>query len=178
MRIIAGKHKGRKFPELKASGVRPTLDRVRENFFNIISQKVQNSTFLDLFSGSGAMGIEALSRGAKQVVFCDKSREIVSYISKIGDMLGEKFEIYCSDYRSVLKRLQDSFDIIYLDPPYEMDGNEVLNELYSSTVCGQDSIVVYERSSEKSFELKSNFEIIDERKYGIAVLTFLRKKNG
>ncbi len=178
MRIIAGKYKGRKLPELKASGVRPTLDRVRENFFNIISQKIQSATFLDLFSGSGAMGVEALSRGAERVVFCDKSKEITSHISKIGTMLGEKFEIYNCDYRVLLKRMNEQFNIIYIDPPYETDGNQVLDEIYNSQVCGEDSLLVYERSAEKKFEIKSNFEILDERKYGIAVLTFLKKKNG
>ena len=178
MRIIAGKYKGRKLPELKASGVRPTLDRVRENFFNIISNKIVDSTFLDLFSGSGAMGVEAISRGAERVVFCDKSKEIVSYILKVGSLLGEKIEIYNSDYRAILKRLDLSFDIIYVDPPYETDGNEVLNDIYQSSVCDENSLVVYERSFEKPFVNGTDFEVLDERKYGIAVLTFLRKKNG
>ena len=79
MRIIAGLYKGRKLPELKANGVRPTLDRVRENLFNIISQRVDGASFLDLFAGSGAVGVEALSRGAEKVVFCEKSKEVVSH---------------------------------------------------------------------------------------------------
>ena len=75
MRIIAGKHKGRKLLPLVGDDARPTLDRVRENLFNILSNRVVGANFLDLFAGSGAVGIEALSRGAGKVVFCDKNPE-------------------------------------------------------------------------------------------------------
>ncbi len=178
MRIIAGRHKGRKLPELKADGVRPTLDRVRENLFNIISSEVKESKFLDLFTGSGAVGYEALSRGADKVVFCDKSRAVIEHVKKIGQMLGVQPETFCGDYKSNLSRLSgEIFDIVYLDPPYEMKEKEVLDALYSSKVIDENSLIIYERPTEKSFECIKNYEIKDERRYGIATLSIMRIKN-
>lgn len=179
MRIIAGEFRGRKLPELKQSGVRPTLDRVRENLFNILSSKVKNCNFLDLFSGSGAIGFEAISRGANKVVFCEKSKGICAYIKSIGQMMNLTVNLINCDYTDALKRLNgEKFDVIYLDPPYEFDGNEVLNNLSKTDIFNEDTIIVYERLSEKKFSLDCDaFTIFDERKYGVATLTFMRKKD-
>ena len=178
MRIIAGQFKGRKLPELKANGVRPTLDRVRENLFNIISTKVRDCSFLDLFSGSGAIGVEALSRGAKNVVFCDKSKDVCKHLMKIGELLSIKLNVINADYKLSLKSFTAPFDIIYLDPPYEMDGSIVLNELQESKACSDKTLIIYERLREKEFSLPTGYILVDERKYGITTLTFLRKNYG
>ena len=179
MRIISGKYRGRKLKDLKADGVRPTLDRVRENVFNIIAPNVRDSVFLDLFSGSGAIGFEALSRGAKEVVFSDKSKEVVEHLKLNAKMLGESVTIINSDYKLTLSRLGGKrFDIVYLDPPYEFDESEVLYELSKSKILDTETLVIYEHNSEKPFENKENlFTVTDERKYGIATLTFLRKED-
>ena len=179
MRIIAGEFKGRKLPELKEEGVRPTLDRVRENIFNIISSKVKNANFLDLFAGSGAVGIEALSRGAKNVVFCEKSSKVANYIKKIGETLKINLNVLNCDYKDALKRLNgEKFDVIYLDPPYSFNENEVLSNLANFDLLNEDGIVIYERLSDKKFTLVSErFIAFDERKYGVATLTFMRRKD-
>lgn len=177
MRIIAGRFRGRKLKDLKADGVRPTLDRVRENLFNIISQDVRDSIFLDLFAGSGAIGFEALSRGAKEVVFSDLSKAVVEHVKTNAKMLGESVSVIHADYKSTLLRLADKrFDIIYLDPPYEFNEKELLYELSKSKILDSETLVIYEHNSEKPFKNEENrFSIVDERKYGIATLTFLRK---
>ncbi len=176
MRIIAGRFRGRKLKELKADGVRPTLDRVRENLFNIISQDVRDSVFLDLFSGSGAIGFEAMSRGASEVVFSDLSKAVVEHIKSNAKELGESVTVICADYKSTLKRLGKRFDIVYLDPPYDFNETELLYELSKSKILDTKTLVIYEHNSEKPFKNDENrFCVVDERKYGIATLTFLRK---
>ncbi len=179
MRIIAGNFRGRKLPELKEEGVRPTLDRVRENLFNILSSQIKDSVVLDLFAGSGAIGFEALSRGASEVVFCEKSPKISTYIKKVAEILAVKPSVLVSDYKSALNRLNGKrFDIIYLDPPYNFDGNEVLKAVYDAGVLDEDTVIVYERQSDKPFSLSvDGLSVFDERKYGIATLIFLRKNN-
>lgn len=179
MRIISGIYRGRRLPELKEEGVRPTLDRVRENLFNILSTKVKDCAFLDLFSGSGAIGFEALSRGASRVVFCERSQKIASHIRKSAEMLNISPEIYVCDYKVAISRLKgDVFDIVYLDPPYDYEEKDVLKALSDSEILNSDTQIIYEHLSEKKFDsMISEYEITDERKYGIATLTFLRIKN-
>lgn len=176
MRIIAGKHRGRKLLELKEECVRPTLDRVRENLFNIISQRIKNSVFLDLFAGSGAVGIEALSRGAKRVIFSDKSPKVISHVKKNLDMIGEKCDCYVGDYLTTLKRV-DEVDIIYVDPPYSFDSIEVTKNIFNASPLSDDGILIYESDSSKKVDFYQGFELVDTRKYGIATLSFLRRKN-
>lgn len=178
MRIIAGKHRGRKLIDLKIDGVRPTLDRVRENLFNILFHKVNECNFLDLFAGSGAIGIEAISRGAKSVTFSDKNPKVVAHIQKNVQSLGETAKYVVGDYASSLKKLYPhTFDVIYLDPPYEFDPNDVLNNVVEANVIDDETVVVYEHDATNFVKAPKGLEIYDERKYGIAVLTFLRRKN-
>lgn len=177
MRIIAGAFKGRKLLELKEEGVRPTLDRVRENLFNILSNKVKDCHFLDLFAGSGAVGIEALSRGASKVTFVDKNPKIIAHVKKNLATLKANCECLVSDYKTALKKLSGSYDIIYVDPPYAFNSLEVTEAIENSGKMREDGLVVYEHDSSKSISVSNGWEIYDERKYGIATLSFLRRKN-
>lgn len=179
MRIIAGKHRGRNLKELKAQGVRPTLDRVRENLFNILSTRIVDCTFLDLFAGSGAIGFEAISRGAEEVVFVDASRQVVSHLKDNLTMLKESATVLNCDYKSALGRLSNRiFDIVYLDPPYDFDEEELLNSLSKSSIIDETTLIIYEHKAENPLKNTGNYFIItDERKYGIATLSFLRKNN-
>ena len=124
MRVIGGLARGTKLYTLDGLNTRPTLDRVRESLFNIIQSKIQNCMFLDLFSGSGAVGIEAISRGARKSVLCDKSKEAIQIINKNIDKthFKEKAEVYNCSFETLLdKKLKEKPDIIYIDPPYETD---------------------------------------------------------
>ena len=128
MRIIAGKHKNRLLDTPKGLSTRPTMGKVREALFNICQHRIEEARFLDLFAGSGAMGLEALSRGAAQAVFIDMSKESIRCIgdnvSKLG--VGESAQIIFGDVFAKLKLLEKmgkTFDIIYVDPPYG-EGNK------------------------------------------------------
>ena len=124
MRIISGKARGTKLYTLEGTNTRPTLDRVKESIFNIIQGNIENATVLDLFAGSGAIGLEMLSRGAKKAVLCDNSKEAVGIIKKNIEKTHsqEKAEIYNSDFETCLEKIKNQkFDIIYLDPPYATD---------------------------------------------------------
>ena len=177
MRIIAGVYKGRKLLELKEEGVRPTLDRVRENLFNILSSKIKDCDFLDLFAGSGAIGIEALSRGARNVTFVDKNPKIIAHIKKNLTIIKQDCQCLVSDYKSALKKISDSYDIVYVDPPYSFDSYEVTEAIEMSGKLRDDGLVIYEHDSSKDISVSDGWEIYDERKYGIAKLSFLRRKN-
>ena len=117
MRIISGTARGTKLYTLEGKTTRPTLDRVKESLFNIIQNEIINSKFLDVFSGSGAIGLEAASRGAKKVILCDKSKEAINIINKNIEKthLKEKVELYNLDYETLLKtKIKEKMDIIYI----------------------------------------------------------------
>lgn len=128
MHIISGKYKNRILAAPKGSQTRPTSSRLREALFNICQSSIVDASFLDLFAGSGAIGLEALSRGASKSVLVDNSKECSRCILKNVETLkvGDQAKIVCSDVFSSIKKLSGSgyqFDIIYADPPYEMKGN-------------------------------------------------------
>ena len=116
MRIIGGKHRGRVLTEFKGEAIRPTADRVKESVFNILSRKIAGARVLDLFCGSGALGLECISRGAKEAVFNDCSKDSVAVltanIKKLGE--GEVCTVRALDYLACLSALQGKFDIVFL----------------------------------------------------------------
>lgn len=177
MRIIGGKYRGRVLAEFKGEAVRPTSDRAREALFNILATKVSRARVLDLFCGSGAFGIEAISRGASEVVFNDKSADSVKLakanLQKVGAV--EIFTVYSSDYLACLARLSGTFDIIFLDPPYKEEfGQRALAKIAERGLLSDGGVVIYER--DRAFEENiDGLEKYDERKYGKAYLTFFRK---
>ena len=173
MRIIAGKYKGKKLDSVKGDATRPTLDRVRENLFNILSARVVGARFLDLFAGTGAIGIEALSRGARDVVFCDQSKDAVRVINANLRVVGERQRVICADYKECLRALRgEKFDIIYLDPPYEFDPD--LGRI--AELLSDDGRIVFEHAAGREIKLNgAALSVVDERKYGIARLTTLTR---
>lgn len=177
MRIVGGKYKSRVLLGFNGNQVRPTADKVRESVFNILQNRIYGSDFLDVFCGTGAMGIEALSRGAKSVTFNDKSRESIaltkSNLQKLG--VNENYKITNLDAVKYLESTLDNFDIVYIDPPYASDlGLRALQKVLA--VLKEDGIVIYE--NEKPFDLAiENLVKIDERKYGRVYLTFFKGEN-
>ena len=124
MRIISGKARGTKINTIDEVTTRPTLDRVRESLFNIIQNYVSNTYVLDIFAGSGALGIEALSRGAKHAVFCDINKDAVKIINEnlMKTRLKENAIVYNMNYKKVIEKLSKNdfkFDIVFVDPPYK-----------------------------------------------------------
>ena len=185
MRIISGTARGTKLYTLEGQATRPTLDRVKESLFNIIQNKIPNSIFLDLFSGSGAIGLEAASRGAEKVILCDKSKDAINIINKNIEKthLREKTEIYNLDYELVLKtKIKKHIDIVYIDPPYDSDfAIKSIKQIVENNLIDENSIMIIETDNDKKLleNLKKiEVEITDKRKYGRAVLIFLKIRKG
>ena len=148
MRVIAGKFKGRNLFSPKDQAVRPTTDRIKENLFNLIQMRIPGSSFLDLFGGSGAISIEALSRGAGSAVIVDCDPESVKLIKRNFSALGigKEGTILETDYKRAAEKLFGrAFDIIFLDPPYRADFYEdILLSIRSNCLLKEGGIVVFE----------------------------------
>ena len=182
MRIISGTARGTKLYTLEG---KPTLDRVKESLFNIIQNEIINSNFLDVFSGSGAIGLEAASRGAKKVILCDKSKEAINIINKNIEKthLKEKVELYNLDYETLLKtKIKEKMDIIYIDPPYDSDfAIKSVEHIINQKLIDENSTIIIETDNEGKIleELrKIETEIIDKRRYGRATLIFIKIRKG
>ena len=123
MRIISGIARGTKLYTLDGNNTRPTLDRIKEPLFSIIQNNIKDAIVLDLFSGSGALGLEALSRGAKKAILCDKSYEAMDVIKRNIDKthFEEKTEVFYGDYKKCLDKLNEKIDLIFIDPPYKLN---------------------------------------------------------
>lgn len=191
MRIISGKARGTKINTIDGETTRPTLDRVKESLFNIIQYQIMNTNVLDLFAGSGALGIEALSRGAISATFCDINSECIKIIAKNLEKthLKESARLYNLDYKKCLNVLKDDgivFDIVFIDPPYKNDiAIEATKIIVNNNLLSKDGIIIVEtdeisrdeRQIEKLMNNNSekfkNLHIKSKRKYGRANLLFL-----
>ena len=179
MRIIGGKYKSRVLSDFAGDAVRPTSDRAKEALFNILALKIYGARVLDLFAGSGALGLECLSRGAKEVVFNDCARDSLAIVKKNLTALkipvnGGEATLSGSDYLVCLESVRGAFDLIFIDPPYRMDyGVLALEKIAQKGLLTENGIAVYER--DKPFEGEiSGLEKYDERKYGKTYFTFFR----
>ena len=179
MRIIAGTARNRRIDAPEGKNTRPTLDRVRENLFNILQTRVSSSAVLDLFAGSGALSLEALSRGASFAVMCDIDRNASRVEKKNTEALGfsERAELYCCDWRTAVRKLAErkmKFDLIFLDPPYRMND---LRDVFDGLIplLQEDGLVIVEHEAGKPFLYGDHYEITDERKWGFCGVSFLQK---
>lgn len=180
MRVISGKYKGRKLISVPNRGVRPTTDRVKESIFNLIGQEIEGKAALDLFAGSGALGIECLSRGAAEVVFVDKSRESVGVLKQNLEHIGISAEILDCDYKVALTRLSArgrKFGIVLLDPPYrEKNIDGILKAIAQKDILEQGGVVVLERLRDSAqYKLPQGFALYDTRDYGGSSIDVIRK---
>ena len=181
MRIIGGKYRSRILSDFAGDEVRPTSDRVKESLFNILSLKLYGARVLDLFSGSGALGLECLSRGAKEVAFNDCAKASLAILKKNLAALkissdGEEAKLSCQDYLICLESQRAPFDIIFIDPPYRFDyGIKALEKIAQKGLLTENGIAVYERDRPFEGEI-AGLEKYDERKYGKTYLTFFRKE--
>ena len=176
MRVDAGKYKGRRLIENKYDHIRPTTDKVRQALFVKLQFFVPEARVLDLFCGTGAMGIEALSRGAREVVFVDKDERSVQMTKANLKNLGITAKVNKCDACTFLEKAEGQFDLIVLDPPYKSGLYEkVLEKIYERDLLAEEGIIVCEHATEDTFEY-ANFEVFDEKRYGNIMLTYLSNK--
>lgn len=166
MRVISGKYKGKKIIGFDVDGTRPTMDRVKESMFAFIQNYIKDSVCLDLFAGSGSLGIEALSNGAKKCYFVDKHKEIFSILTK--NLLGIDNKILLNmDYMVALNYFSNNgikFNIIFLDPPYKFNLiNDILLYIYNNDLLEDNGIIVCEFENENV--QNHFFELIKNKKY-------------
>jgi len=180
LRIIAGSLKGKKLFSAPGKKVRPTADRLRESIFNILSFRVSEAVVLDLFSGTGAFGIEALSRGARQAVFVEKARAALSVIKRNiqACALENQAQVIQWDIArnlNCLQRILLRYDLVFMDPPYNRDMIQMgLSNLSHSDCINPGGCIVVEHSaSEPIPENTGRFAVLDRRKYGKTLVTFL-----
>ena len=188
MRIISGSFKGKKISDPKDIKTRPLKDLTKESIFNIIKHSnklkvnLSNSNVLDLFSGVGSFGIECLSRDAKKVVFVENYIGVLPILKKnlIGLKLNKNYEIIEGDiYESNLfLKLDSKFDLIFLDPPYQ-DKNlkRIFNNIKDGKILVKNGVIVVHRHKSVQDEFPKNFNVIDEKKYGISKILFLSYLN-
>ena len=174
MRIIAGKYKGRKLSEFQGESVRPTSDRAREGMFSVIQFELTGKRFLDGFSGSGAVGIEALSRGVKEAVFTDSAKESCELTRKNLKLVGENAKVLNIDCVRFLSITDEKFDIVFLDPPYKSDAGLKCAEIIAKrNLLNDGGLIIIERGCVVN-QLIDGLFIEKQKKYGIANFTFYR----
>lgn len=178
MRIISGKYRGKKLAPPEGFAVRPTADRVREALFNILQFEVPGSSVLDLFAGSGALGIEAISRGCAKAVFGDADTALVK---RNLQAVGETAAVITGDYQQVIDRLARSgerFDIVFLDPPYRAElAESAVRRIDSENLLYPEGVIVWEHIPADVIRIgDTSFEVTDTRTYGKTALSFIRRK--
>lgn len=177
MRVITGKYKGRKLVEFENENTRPTLDRVKESIFDVINFFVEDSLVVDLFAGTGALGIEAISRGAKKVFFVDNNKRALEVINNNVNSLGVDAEIQNVDYLKFLKNLNIKVDIFLLDPPFKTDfAKKAIEFIYENNLLAKDGVIVWEKGFDNS-EFHFDFDC-KVKKYGTVQVVFLYNKKG
>ncbi|MBR2708565.1 MAG: 16S rRNA (guanine(966)-N(2))-methyltransferase RsmD [Bacilli bacterium] len=164
MRIISGKYKGKKLKGYDIEGTRPTMDRVKESIYGIIQNYVKDSTVLDLFAGSGSLGLEAISNGAKKLILIDNNKKVTDTIKENIKSFDEDIEVLTTDYKKYLKTTNEKYDIIFLDPPYRAGlMNKALKIIEERKLLSEEGIIICEF---ENIKVETNFKLIKEKKYG------------
>ena len=180
MRIISGVSKGRRLATPKGQAIRPTSDRVKESIFNILGGEVEGKAVLDLFAGTGNLGIEALSRGAKKALFVEKGRQALNLIQRNLSQFGMngQSEILPKDVMraiGILKQRCEIFDLILIDPPYEKGMiQKTLMKLNSDKIHHEDSILIIQHNRRESIPtMFEGWTLIRQRRIGDTLISFL-----
>ncbi len=172
MRVISGFLKGRKIEGYDIEGTRPTQDRVKESMMASIQTKIKDAIVLDLFAGSGSLGIETISNGAKLCYFVDNNKEVTSVLKKTVTNLNiqDKVNIINADWKKMLNTFGENkqkFDIIFVDPPYDYDVYEkIITKINELDLLNKNGVLVLEYSNKKFQPQYDNLTLIKEKKYG------------
>lgn len=179
MRIISGKYKGKKIEGFNIDGTRPTMDRVKESLFGSIQNYINESICLDLFAGSGALGLEVLSNGAKKCYFVDNNNIVIKQLNKTINSLNITNSIILNmDYKDAFNKLKNDnikFDIIFLDPPYKFNLiNNCLELIDNYDLLNENGLIICEYETEV-FDIRS-FKLLKEKKYGTKKIKIITKQ--
>ena len=182
VRVISGKCRGTHLMAPEGMETRPTTDRIKETLFNMIAFDMPECEFLDLFSGSGAIGIESLSRGAKRAVFVDQGEKALSCIR--ANLEKTKLSLYAQvmgmnvlEAIGRLGRNHEVFDIIFLDPPYALEGIDVILEaIEKNNLLKEDGYIILERSTNSIVKLPQSLVLWKEKQYRTTTLSFIKKE--
>lgn len=178
MRIIAGEARGRRLKSIKGSSTRPTSDRIKESLFNILAPYLPVDKGLDLFSGFGGLGIEALSRGVGEMIFVEKDLKVSRVLEENLAIAGfeDRGKIIKGDVLNFLKKVEDSFDLILMDPPYKQGYViETLELLFKRDLLNESAIIVVEHERDLKLEKITDLSLINYKIYGDTVLSVFRK---
>lgn len=181
MKIISGLFKGRIIKGYNVSGTRPTMDRVKESIFGIIQNNIQDSLCLDIFCGSGNLGIEAISNGAKYCYFIDSNKIIIDVLKDNLSTLKikDKSNIIILDYKKALLSLKKNnlkFNIIFADPPYDLEVmEELINLIIKYDLLADSGLLVLEYQKDKLQEYYGNIHLIKCKKYSDKYVNFYQK---
>lgn len=179
MRIISGSRRGHRLFEFKGQDIRPTTDRVKEAIFSMIAEHIPKASVLDMFSGSGALSLEMISRGAERAVLIDKDKRSVEVIKKNISSLGfedscEVLNASCFDY---IRRSNERFDVIFLDPPYNKGFiEEALGAIIKNGALAPDGIIVLESDNTDFRNEFPGLEMWKQKRYGRTYITVYRNK--
>ena len=182
MRIIGGQWRGRRLYAPEGMETRPTSDKVREALFNIIRNDVFDAIVFDAFAGSGALSLEALSRGAEFAVMTDASRKAASAIKRNIELCGagEKTKLLVSEWQAAVPSLRGKrFSLVFLDPPYKLTSayHDVVRRLLDEDMLSEDALIVMEHAKDAVLpELPAEVELFDTRKYGDTCLSLVRRR--
>ena len=177
MKIIAGKYKGRKIDTINNLTTRPMMGVAREGIFNTLQFAFENSEVLDLFAGSGSLGIEALSRGAKYVTFIENSTDCINQINKNLKEYVKDYSVINLNVSNYINQISNNFDIIFYDPPFEYSPDNVnldINQLSRNLKVG-GFIVIHRHSNSPSTVVPKDVELYKEKNYGQSKILILRK---
>ena len=179
MRVISGKFKGKNLRFVSNEELRPTANMVRQALFTKLQFEISGKRFLDLFAGSGAIGVEALSRGAGRVVFVDKSPLAINIIKQnISNTItgNRQFEVVHADIKRAIETRLQAFDFILLDPPYKSNFYlEAANLILKNNLLSNGGMLICEHEAKSPFEI-SGFKVISRKKYGTKMLSYFMKE--
>lgn len=178
MKIISGSLKGRSLDGFNLEGTRPTMDRVKESLFAMIQNNLDNSVCLDLFSGSGNLGIEAISQGANKVYLVDSNKKAIQVIKNNLNKLNitDKCSVILGDFKKVLNQLNIKFNIIFLDPPYKTNYiEESINFITKNNLLENNGLIICESDSLEKIVYSLDYRPIKEKKYGDKYIVILEK---
>jgi len=181
MRVVAGKYRGKNLASPKDDRVRPTTTRIKETLFNVLQGYSQDAVVLDLFAGSGALGIECISRGAKEVVFVDNNKDSIELVRKNLQGIDGNFKVVNSDFSGVLRNAYvtgKKFDMIFVDPPYASGlGELALGLIFDLDLLADGGVVVFEHGAEKTYEVSNKRYKQRTKKMGTVVAEFISRKS-